>query len=163
IFTRRVGQVAQSHPCHLLHRPWSRPCQDFFTVDLPDRYNVGADLIERNLPQRSAKIAIHTATADLSYSDLFNLTNGAARRLLHPDIPYTCVTYAEQVLGITDKDTTFSTTGLFHAYGFGNHLTFPYWVGASTVLHAGRHTPATVLDTIEKRKPTLFFSAPTLY
>jgi benzoate-CoA ligase family protein len=82
---------------------------------------------------------------------------------LHHDIPYTCVTYAEQVLGITEQDTTFSTTGLFHAYGFGNNLTFPYWVGASTVLHAGRNTPATVLETIEKRRPTLFFSAPTLY
>jgi benzoate-CoA ligase family protein len=82
---------------------------------------------------------------------------------LQHDIPYTCVTYAEQVLGIKQSDTTFSTTGLFHAYGFGNNLTFPYWVGASTVLHAGRSTPATVLDTIEKRRPTLFFSAPTLY
>ncbi|HLZ94378.1 MAG TPA: benzoate-CoA ligase family protein [Candidatus Dormibacteraeota bacterium] len=82
---------------------------------------------------------------------------------LQHDIPYTCVTYAEQVLGIKESDTTFSTTGLFHAYGFGNNLTFPYWFGASTVLHAGRNTPATVLDTIEKRKPTLFFSAPTLY
>jgi benzoate-CoA ligase family protein len=82
---------------------------------------------------------------------------------LQHDIPYTCTTYAEQVLQINESDTTFSTTGLFHAYGFGNNLTFPYWVGASTVLHAGRNTPATVLDTIEKRKPTLFFSAPTLY
>ena len=82
---------------------------------------------------------------------------------LQHDIPYTCITYAEQVLGITEADITFSTTGLFHAYGFGNNLTFPYWVGATTVLHAGRHTPATVLDTIERRRPTLFFSAPTLY
>jgi benzoate-CoA ligase family protein len=82
---------------------------------------------------------------------------------LQHDIPYTCVTYGEQVLGITERDITFSTTGLFHAYGFGNNLTLPYWVGASTVLHAGRSTPATVLDTIEKRRPTLFFSAPTLY
>jgi len=82
---------------------------------------------------------------------------------LQHDIPYTCVTYGEQVLGITEHDVTFSTTGLFHAYGFGNNLTMPYWVGASTVLHAGRNTPATVLDTIEKRRPTLFFSAPTLY
>ncbi len=82
---------------------------------------------------------------------------------LQHDIPYTCVTYGEQVLGITERDTTFSTTGLFHAYGFGNNLTLPYWVGATTVLHAGRHTPATVLETIEKRRPTLFFSAPTLY
>jgi benzoate-CoA ligase family protein len=82
---------------------------------------------------------------------------------LQHDIPYTCTTYAEQVLGIREGDTTFSTTGLFHAYGFGNNLSFPYWVGASTVLHAGRNTPATVLDTIENRRPTLFFSAPTLY
>ena len=251
-------------------------------VDLPDRYNVGADLIERNLPRHAAKTAIHSASGDITYQHLFKLVNGAARRLLdlglrreervllvgydspgwvaaflgalrigavpvpvnpllqrsedylhyvedslarvvvvdsntedkllpaagglgvlradqlqaddeiepaptrrddmafwlyssgstgkpkavvhlQHDIPYTCVTYAEQVLGITENDTTFSTTGLFHAYGFGNNLTFPYWVGASTVLHAGRHTPQTVLDTIEKRKPTLFFSAPTLY
>src|SRR2546428_9917239 len=54
---------------------------------------------------------------------------------LQHDIPYTCVTYAEQVLGITEKDTTFSTTGLFHAYGFGNNLTFPYWVGARSEEH----------------------------
>src|SRR5258708_11457734 len=32
---------------------------------------------------------------------------------LQHDIPYTCVTYADQVLGIEEQDTTFSTTGLF--------------------------------------------------
>jgi benzoate-CoA ligase family protein len=252
-------------------------------LNLPERYNVGADLLERNLRAgRDAKVAIHSATGEVTYGALARLASGAAQQLLdhgvrreervllvgfdgpgwvatflgairigaipvpvnpllqrsedyehyiddslarvivvdqnseeklraaahgrsliradqiepaddvpaaptrrddmafwlyssgstgkpkavvhlQHDIPYTCVTYAEQVLEITDSDTTFSTTGLFHAYGFGNNLTFPYWVGASTVLHAGRHTPATVLDTIEKRKPTLFFSAPTLY
>ena len=256
-------------------------------VDLPERYNVGADLLERNLNAgRTAKVAIHSASGDLTYGDLAKLASGAARALLdlgvrreervlivgfdspgwvacflgaiqigaipvpvnpllqrsedydhyiedslarvvvvdantaeklnaavarsphrprtlradqitpvddiaraqtrrddmafwlyssgstgkpkavvhlQHDIPYTCMTYAEQVLGIRETDTTFSTTGLFHAYGFGNNLTFPYWVGASTVLHAGRHTPATVLETIEKQRPTLFFSAPTLY
>src|SRR5216684_5105852 len=256
-------------------------------LDLPDRYNVGADLLERNLEAgRENKTAIFSAAGDLTYLDLFKLTNGAARALhalgvrreervliaaydspgwvasflgairlgaipvpvnpllqrsedydhfiedslarvvvvdanteeklkpaaarsdtaprllradhvapgsevttaqtrkddmafwlyssgstgkpkavvhLQHDIPYTCVTYADEVLGIKEQDITFSTTGLFHAYGFGNNLTFPYWVGASTVLHAGRHTPATVLETIEKRRPTLFFSAPTLY
>src|SRR5216684_694328 len=256
-------------------------------LDLPDRYNVGADLLERNLEAgRENKTAIFSAAGDLTYLDLFKLTNGAARALhalgvrreervliaaydspgwvasflgairlgaipvpvnpllqrsedydhfiedslarvvvvdanteeklkpaaarsataprllradhltpgsevaaaptrkddmafwlyssgstgkpkavvhLQHDIPYTCVTYGEQVLGVREQDITFSTTGLFHAYGFGNNLTLPYWVGASTVLHAGRSTPATVLETIEKRRPTLFFSAPTLY
>src|SRR6202165_2203538 len=82
---------------------------------------------------------------------------------LQHDLPLTCAPYGEQVLGITESDITFSTTGLFHAYGFGNNLTMPYWVGASTVLHSGRSTPATALDTMERRRPTLFFSAPTLY
>jgi benzoate-CoA ligase family protein len=109
--------------------------------------------------------AASTRKDDMAFWLYSSGSTGKPKAVVHlqHDIPYTCVTYAEQVLGITERDTTFSTTGLFHAYGFGNNLTFPYWVGASTVLHAGRHTPATVLDTIEKRRPTLFFSAPTLY
>jgi benzoate-CoA ligase family protein len=109
--------------------------------------------------------AASTRRDDMAFWLYSSGSTGKPKAVVHlqHDIPYTCVTYAEQVLGIKETDTTFSTTGLFHAYGFGNNLTFPYWVGASTVLHAGRHTPATVLDTIEKRKPTLFFSAPTLY
>src|SRR2546430_16426227 len=82
---------------------------------------------------------------------------------LQHDIPFTCVTYAEQVLGITERDTTFSTTGLFHAYGVGNNLTSPYWVAAPTVLHAARHTPATVLDTVTNQTPTLSSRPPTHY
>src|SRR5919106_877177 len=53
---------------------------------------------------------------------------------LHRDLLYTCETYARHVLGITDEDVTFSTTKLFHAYGLGNNLSFPYWAGATTVL-----------------------------
>jgi benzoate-CoA ligase family protein len=109
--------------------------------------------------------AAPTRRDDMAFWLYSSGSTGKPKAVVHlqHDIPYTCVTYAEQVLGITERDTTFSTTGLFHAYGFGNNLTFPYWVGASTVLHAGRNTPATVLETIEKRRPTLFFSAPTLY
>src|SRR6267378_6480786 len=109
--------------------------------------------------------AAPTRKDDMAFWLYSSGSTGKPKAVVHlqHDIPYTCVTYGEQVLGITERDITFSTTGLFHAYGFGNNLTLPYWVGASTVLHAGRNTPATVLDTIEKRRPTLFFSAPTLY
>jgi len=109
--------------------------------------------------------AAPTRKDDMAFWLYSSGSTGKPKAVVHlqHDIPYTCTTYAEQVLGIKETDTTFSTTGLFHAYGFGNNLSFPYWVGASTVLHAGRNTPATVLDTIERRKPTLFFSAPTLY
>jgi benzoate-CoA ligase family protein len=82
---------------------------------------------------------------------------------LQHDIPYTCETYAAQVLGIREDDSTFSTTKLFHAYGLGNNLTFPLWAGATSVLLSGRPTPPAVLQTVAEGRPTLFFSAPTLY
>jgi benzoate-CoA ligase family protein len=82
---------------------------------------------------------------------------------LHRDLLYTCETYARRVLGITDGDVTFSTTKLFHAYGLGNNLSFPYWAGATTVLLSGRPTPEVVFAAVERFRPTLFFSVPTLY
>jgi benzoate-CoA ligase family protein len=82
---------------------------------------------------------------------------------LHGHLLDTCETYARHVLGITDSDVTFSTTKLFHAYGLGNSLSFPYWAGATTVLLSGRPTPDAVFPAVERFRPTLFFSVPTLY
>ena len=82
---------------------------------------------------------------------------------LHHDIPYTCGTYAKEILGIEQSDITFSTTKLYHAYGMGNNLSFPYSVGAATVLLSGRPKPEPILETAQRNRPTLFFSVPTLY
>jgi benzoate-CoA ligase len=82
---------------------------------------------------------------------------------LHHDIAFTCDTYAREILHITEADITYSTTKLFHAYGLGNGLSFPYSVGATTVLASGRSTPPRALEMAEKFKPTLFFSVPALY
>jgi benzoate-CoA ligase family protein len=82
---------------------------------------------------------------------------------LQHDIRFTCETYARHVLAIEEGDTVFSTTKLFHAYGLGNGLSFPYSVGAGTVLLTGRPTPDAVFATVERFRPTLFFSVPTLY
>jgi benzoate-CoA ligase family protein len=82
---------------------------------------------------------------------------------LHHDIDYTCETYGRHVLQIRESDVTFSTTKLFHAYGLGNGISFPYSVGATTVLMAGPPKPERILDTIERFRPTIFFSVPALY
>jgi benzoate-CoA ligase family protein len=82
---------------------------------------------------------------------------------LHRDLLYTCETYARHVLEISEADVTFSTTKLFHAYGLGNNLSFPYWAGATTVLLSGRPAPDAVFAAVERFSPTLFFSVPTLY
>jgi benzoate-CoA ligase family protein len=82
---------------------------------------------------------------------------------LHHDILYTVVCYAQGVLGITAADRTFSVAKLFFAYGLGNALTFPFAVGATTILWHGPPTPPNVYAQIERFKPTLFFSVPTNY
>ncbi len=82
---------------------------------------------------------------------------------LHHDIDYTCETYARHVLEIDESDRVFSTTKMFHAYGFGNSISFPYWAGASSVLLPGRPAPEAVLNTIQRYEPTLFFCVPALY
>jgi benzoate-CoA ligase len=82
---------------------------------------------------------------------------------LHRDLLYTSETYGRHVLEITPSDVTLSTTKLFHAYGLGNNLSFPYWAGATTVLLSGRPTPDATFSAVERFRPTLFFSVPTLY
>jgi benzoate-CoA ligase len=82
---------------------------------------------------------------------------------LHHDIVHTVVCYAQGVLGITADDRTFSVAKLFFAYGLGNALTFPFAVGATTILWPGPPTPPNVHAQIERHKPTLFFSVPTNY
>ncbi len=82
---------------------------------------------------------------------------------LQHDIDYTCETYARNVLGVNEEDHVFSASKLFHAYGLGNGVTFPYWAGASTVLYPGKPAPQAILEVAQKSRPTLFFSVPTLY
>ena len=82
---------------------------------------------------------------------------------LHHDIVHTVVCYAQGVLGMTAADRTFSVAKLFFAYGLGNALTFPFAVGATTILWPGPPTAPNVFAQVERHKPTLFFSVPTNY
>ncbi|MBZ5606078.1 MAG: benzoate-CoA ligase family protein [Acidobacteriia bacterium] len=82
---------------------------------------------------------------------------------LHRDWICCCENYAGGVLGITTDDVTFSSSKLFHAYGLGNGLMFPFHAGATTVLYPGRPQAAAILKAAQEFRPTLFFSVPTLY
>lgn len=82
----------------------------------------------------------------------------------HGDIRATCETYAASILSIGPDDRCFSVGPMFHAYGLGNSLTFPFAVGASTVLEPTRPpTPALVAERVTTHRPTLFFCIPTFY
>ncbi len=78
----------------------------------------------------------------------------------HADLKATADTYGASVLGITEADRCYSVAKLFFAYGLGNSLTFPFSVGAATVLDPARPTPPSVADNLTTHRPTLFFSSP---
>ena len=82
---------------------------------------------------------------------------------LHHDWVYCCEYYARGVLDIQTRDVMFSSSKLFHAYGLGNGLMFPFHVGATTILYPGKSQARTVLEVAQANRPTLFFSVPTLY
>jgi benzoate-CoA ligase family protein len=82
---------------------------------------------------------------------------------LQQDWMHCCEGYARAVLDIGPHDVTFSSSKLFHAYGLGNGLMFPFYVGATTVLYPGKATADVVLATVDRERPSLFFSVPTLY
>lgn len=82
---------------------------------------------------------------------------------LQHDMYVTCENYAERVLGLQAEDVTYSTTKLFHAYGLGNGLSFPFWVGATAVYMSGPTKPAAILETLELHRPSVFFSVPGLF
>jgi benzoate-CoA ligase family protein len=82
---------------------------------------------------------------------------------LHHDMFFTQLSYGKQVLKLTPQDKVFSVPKMFFAYGFGNSITFPFLIGATTILLSGQPQAKAVLDTIETLKPTVIFGLPTLY
>ncbi len=82
---------------------------------------------------------------------------------LHHDMAYTAQSYAAHILDLNSSDLCFSIPKMFFAYGFGNTVTFPFSVGASSLLMPGRPEPTRILEMIETYRPSVFFGLPTLF
>jgi len=82
---------------------------------------------------------------------------------LQHDMAYTAAAYAQPILGLHESDVCFSVPKLFFAYGFGNSATFPFSVGAATLLMPQAPKPDAIFDLVARRRPTRFFALPTLY
>lgn len=86
---------------------------------------------------------------------------GAVHR--HRDMVVTSQLVGVDTFGIRPDDVCYSEAKLFFAYGLGNNMTFPLWVGAMAVLNEQRPGPATSFPVIERLRPSAYFSVPTLY
>jgi len=82
---------------------------------------------------------------------------------LQHDMAYSEAAFARNVLKLDPDDICFSVPKIFFAYGFGNSITFPFSVGAATLLLPGQPKPAAIFEAIGRYKPSVFFGLPTLY
>jgi len=122
--------------------------------------------LEILLDQCEPKFEAVAATADddcfwLYSSGSTGPPKGAVHR--HRDMVVTSQHFGVETLGVGPSDVCYSEAKLFFAYGLGNNLTFPLWVGATAVLNKERPGPATSFALIERLRPTLYFGVPTLY
>jgi benzoate-CoA ligase len=81
---------------------------------------------------------------------------------LQQDLPWNTERYARQVMGIREDDLTVSVPKLFFGYATGTNLLFPFAVGAATALFSERSEPARLFEVIERYRPTILTSVPTM-
>jgi acetyl-CoA synthetase len=82
---------------------------------------------------------------------------------LQHDMAYSEAAFARNVLQLEPGDICFSVPKIFFAYGFGNSITFPFSVGAATLLLPGQPKPSAIFEAIGRYRPSVFFGLPTLY
>jgi benzoate-CoA ligase len=85
----------------------------------------------------------------------------AAVHLQH-DLPYNTECYAKRVLGVSENDLTVSVPKLFFGYATGTNLLFPFATGGATALFSERSTPEKLFEVIERYRPTILTSVPTM-
>lgn len=81
---------------------------------------------------------------------------------LQHDLPFNTELFAKGTIGVNENDLTLAVPKLFFGYATGTNLLFPFAVGAATVLFAERSTPEKIFAAIERYRPTILTTVPTM-
>ena len=145
-----------------------------------DRHSILQQVIVIGQAQRSEDLifqawiqeqSTHLESAPTHRDDFCSLhyssgTTGPPKGMFHAhkDYPLIAQNTGVDLFGLTENDRTFSVAKLFFVYGLGGNLVMPWYVGASIVLYAGSpRMGMSVLETIDRFKPTILYSVPTSY
>lgn len=81
---------------------------------------------------------------------------------LQHDLPFNTEVFAKHTIGVREDDLTVSVPKLFFGYATGTNLLFPFAVGAATALFSERSTPDKLFEVIERYRPTILTTVPTM-
>lgn len=108
--------------------------------------------------------ACDTAADDVCLIAFTSGTTGAPKGCMHfhRDVLAMCDLFPRHILKPSADDVFCGTPPLAFTFGLGGLLCFPLRAGASTVL-LEKLTPETLLQTVERFRATIMFTAPTFY
>ncbi|NMG46273.1 AMP-binding protein [Aromatoleum toluvorans] len=91
-------------------------------------------------------------------------TTGTPKGVIHVQrVVVNAHSFACNLAGLTAADRLYATSKLFFAYALGNSLFAGLRAGATVILDREWPTAERVEEMVEKHRPTLLFSVPTLY
>lgn len=91
-------------------------------------------------------------------------TTGLPKGVIHAQRAVTeSAGFAKTVLGLNAGARLYATSKLFFAYALGNALFAGLRLGGTVILDSEWPTPERVAEVVERHRPTVMFSVPTLY
>jgi benzoate-CoA ligase family protein len=81
---------------------------------------------------------------------------------MHHDLPFNTEVFAKRTIGVREDDLTVSVPKLFFGYATGTNLLFPFATGGATALFSERSTPEKMFEVIERFRPTILTTVPTM-
>jgi 2-aminobenzoate-CoA ligase len=128
-------------------------------------YDDGADSVDELVMKQPLWFTnVATAADDVALIAFTSGTTGRPKGTMHfhRDVVAMSDCFPRSILQANKEDVFCGTPPLAFTFGLGGLLCFPMRVGASSVL-AEKHTPETLLETIQRFKATVCFAAPVMY
>ncbi|MCC6646992.1 MAG: AMP-binding protein [Polyangiaceae bacterium] len=123
--------------------------------------------LETAIAAVDASKAPHVARTHRDEPAIWLFTSGStgkpkAAMHAHRDFAFNTEVFAKGTVGLRASDTTVSVPRLFFGYATGTNLMFPFAVGATVGLFAERPTPESLIDAIQRYRPTVLTLVPTM-
>src|SRR5215813_13056680 len=155
---------------------------------LPDANHLRAIIVVRNEEAFDAEpLNLQTSVEAVSFSEIVEAQLGTCRAAethrddiaiwlftsgstghpkgavhLQHDLPYNTEVFARRTMDVNENDLTVSVPKLFFGYATGTNLLFPFAVGGATALFAERSTAERIFEVIQRYRPTILTTVPTM-